>query len=153
MLGFMYWVFMQRALGMSILKRHGRDVTGEPSVGKLMEKHRTWGWLLFAYCFAGLIAGAVLTRHLYPQITVDFGQTYGHGYIGALGLACLLMSLVLGLSIKRVMKPKIRERFVAFHTNIVYLIAAFAILSLLTGVGVLAFGPGQAETQQIYIAP
>jgi|GEM_PF-1566981 len=153
MLGFMYWLYMQRSLGISILKRHGRDVSGEPSVEELVGKHRAWGWMLVIYCFAGLVAGAVLTKYLYPQITIDFGQTYGHGYIGTLSLGCILMSLVLGLSIKRVMKPKIRDRFVNFHTNIVYLIAVFAVLSLLTGVGVLVFGPGQAEAQLINIAP
>ncbi|OQA07779.1 MAG: hypothetical protein BWY66_01257 [bacterium ADurb.Bin374] len=152
MLGFLFWLYKQRSLGKSLLDRHGRLAKDETDFEATLAKHRFWGMILIGYCFAGLVAGAILTGMVYPEITVPFGQTYGHGYIGALGLGCLVMSLVLGLSIKRVVKPKIRERFVTFHTNIIFLVAAFAVLSLLTGAGILVFGPSQAVTQ-IQVTP
>jgi len=152
MLGFVFWLYKQRSLGMSLLDRHGRTTGDENDLKASRAKHRFWGMILTGYCFAGLVAGAILTGMVYPEITVPFGQTYGHGYIGALGLGCLVMSLVLGLTIKRIVKPKIRERFVAFHTNIIFLIAAFAVLSLLTGAGILVLGPSQAVTQ-IQVTP
>lgn len=147
MLGFLFWLYKQRSLGKSLLDRHGRIAKDETDFEATLAKHRFWGMILVGYCFAGLVAGAILAGMVYPEITVPFGQTYGHGYIGALGLGCLVMSLVLGLSIKRVVKPKIRERFVTFHTNIIFLVAAFAVLSLLTGTCILVFGPSQAVTQ------
>lgn len=152
MIGFIFWLYRQRSLGMSLLDRHGRNID-ESKFKATIDRHRSWGWLLLGYCFVGLIAGAALTSMVYPQITVVFGQTYGHGYIGTLLLGCLVMSLILGLSIKNVVKPKIRERFVTFHMNIVYLIAVFAVLSLLTGAGVLIFGPSQPVTQINMVAP
>lgn len=152
MIGFVFWLFRQRSLGMSLLKRQGRHAGDESEVGTMIARHRTWGWMLAGYCFAGLIAGAVLTGMVYPEITIPFGQTYGHGYIGTLGLGCLVMSLLLGLTIKRIVKPKIRDRFVTFHANFVYLIAAFAVLSLLTGAGILLLGPSHAATQ-IQVGP
>ncbi len=152
MLGFIFWLYKQRSLGMSLLDRHGRLASDETDAETSRAKHRFWGMILTGYCFAGLIGGAIMTGMVYPEITIPFGQTYGHGYIGTLGFGCLVMSLVLGFSIKRVVKPKIRERFVTFHTNMIFLIAAFAVLSLLTGAGLLVFGPSQVVTQ-IQVTP
>ncbi|HEY9070699.1 MAG TPA: hypothetical protein VIV61_10625 [Candidatus Ozemobacteraceae bacterium] len=152
MLGFMYWLYMQRNLGLSLLDHDRRHAPADDGFEGRKARHRTWGWLLTGFCFAGLIAGALLTGWVYPQIQEPFGQTYGHGYIGALGLGCLIISLILGLTIKSVVKPRIRERFVSFHTNIVYLIAVFAVLSLVTGAGILILGPSQPTTQ-IQVVP
>lgn len=152
MLGFIFWLYKQRSLGMSLLDRHSRIAGDENDAQASRAKHRFWGMVLTGYCFAGLIGGVIMTSMAYPEITVPLGQTYGHGYIGALGFGSLIMSLVLGFSIKRVVKPKIRERFVAFHSNAIFLIAAFAVLSLLTGAGLLIFGPSQVVTQ-IQVTP
>lgn len=138
MIGFFYFLYLQLVLGRKIqnLKEKSPEFVQRPN---LLETHKTYGYALCGVCLAGLFGGIWLTASVLGA-QLPFQQTYGHGFFGSLILACLVMSVVLGLSIKHVVKPKIRDRFMTFHANMVYIIGFFGILSLLTGLGVLIWG-------------
>ncbi len=138
MIGFFVFLYWQRVLGQKIaeMKEKSPEFVKRPG---LLEQHRTWGYVLTGLCAAGLFGGIFITSSVLGA-QQPFMQTYGHGFIGSVVLACLVMSLLLGLSIKSVVKPRIRERFLTFHMNMVYIIAVFGLLSAGTGLAVLIWG-------------
>ncbi|RCK80859.1 MAG: hypothetical protein OZSIB_2747 [Candidatus Ozemobacter sibiricus] len=138
MIGFFVFLYWQRALGQKIaeMKEKSPEFVKRPG---LLEQHRTWGYALTGLCLAGLFGGIFITSSVLGA-QQPFLQTYGHGFIGSVILGCLVMSLLLGLSIKNVVKPRIRERFLTFHMNMVYVIAAFGLLSAGTGLAILIWG-------------
>lgn len=140
MLGFFYFLYLQRNLGRRILVIKDKSPDFKHR-GSLIEVHRGYGYALTAIALIGLLAGIFVTTSILGA-TSPFLQTYGHGLFGSLILACIVTSLVLGLFIKHVKKPKIRDRFFEFHSNMVYIIAIFGLLSLLTGAIVLGWGLG-----------
>ena len=144
MAAFFYFLYCQRNLGLAILgvKEHSPDAGGRPA---LLEKHRGWAYWLVGMAFLGMIGGLVTTLKV-MGLTLPLQQTYGHGFFGILAVAALVAGFWLGTTIKTVVKPKIRERFQMFHGNMVYIIAVFGVLSLLTGAWVLISGPESLPT-------
>lgn len=140
MMGFFFFLYLQRELGLRILQIKDKSPDFK-SRDSLIDTHRTYGYGLVAFAVIGLLAGIFITTSVLGAAS-PFLQTYGHGFLGTLILACVVMGLVLGLSIKHVVKPKIRDRFLGFHTNMVYIIGIFGILSLITGGIVLTMGLG-----------
>ena len=138
MAGFFYFLFCQRNLGLSILtlKEHSPEFPGREA---LLEKHRAWGLWLVGMAFVGMIGGLAVTIGIMKISPLE--QTYGHGFFGLLAVAALVTGFWLGVAIKKVVKPKIRERFRTFHANIVLVVALFGILSLISGSVVLLRGP------------
>ncbi|MFZ2959964.1 MAG: hypothetical protein WA705_24045 [Candidatus Ozemobacteraceae bacterium] len=138
MLGFFGLLYQQRALGFKILglKERAPDFADR---GSLLQKHRTWAIGLLIWGILGMIGGVVMTLKVLEAPTA-FQHTYGHAFCALLVIACVFCAFALGVSIKKVVKPKIRERFLSFHVNIVYVIMAFGTLALATGAGVLIWG-------------
>ncbi|MBF0500586.1 MAG: hypothetical protein HQM09_10680 [Candidatus Riflebacteria bacterium] len=138
MLGFLACLYQQRVLGLTILGLKG-NAPEFSDRGSMLEKHVSWAYGLLAYIILGMIGGIAITLRVL-NAPEAFQHTYGHGFFGILALTGLICAYFLGVSIKKVVKPKIRERFRNFHTNIFYIIALFAGLSLISGAGVLIFG-------------
>ncbi|MBF0545066.1 MAG: hypothetical protein HQM08_11555 [Candidatus Riflebacteria bacterium] len=140
MVVFFYLLFMQKNAGLKIvsLKPHAPDFKDERK--KLLDSHRSMAYLILGIGFVGMIGGALVTTY-WLGYQVPFQLTYGHPFFGLLILAALIIGVILGFTIKDVKKPKIKERFLNFHYNIIYVVGAFAILSLLTGLIVLVNGP------------
>lgn len=139
MAGFFYFLYCQRQLGVSILslREHSPEFAER---GSLLEKHRAWAYWLVGMAFAGMIGGLVITMGV-MKLPLPLQHTYGHGFFGLLAVAALATGFWLGMMIKKVVKPKIRERFRSFHGNIVYVVAIFGLLSLISGGWVLLKGP------------
>jgi hypothetical protein len=145
MLGFFYFLFQQMKLGQAILQHKERPGEGEPR-GTLLDRHRSWGYWMIGYGVLGLIGGIVgALSFLSTDPIQPFLQTYGHGFMGTLALATLVIILFLGRNIRFITKPKIQKRFQSFHANMGYLVALFGLCSLITGALVLVWGPGSAS--------
>lgn len=139
MVGFFYFLYCQRGLGISIrsLNEHSPEFSQR---GAMLARHRTWGLWLVGWAVAGMIGGFAMTIGV-MKLPLPLQHTYGHGFFGLLAVAALVAGLWLGMTVKKVVKPKIRERFLTFHGNMVYVVAIFGLLSLLSGGWVLLRGP------------
>jgi uncharacterized membrane protein len=146
MLGFFYVLFCQTKLGRSILSIRPHSPEADQRA-MLTSKHRSWAQAILAIGFAGMIGGIVMAR-LALGIQEPFARTYGHGIVGLIGLALLVWGYLLGGRIKTIVKPRIQTRFLTFHTNIIYVVAFFGLLSLITGIVILVSGPSSTAAFQ-----
>jgi uncharacterized membrane protein len=146
MLGFFYFLFCQTKLGRGILSIRPHSPEADQR-DLLTSKHRAWGQALLALGFAGMIGGIVMTRWALG-IPEPFARTYGHGIVGLIGLSLLVWGYLLGGKIKTTVKPRIQTRFLTFHTNIIYIVAFFGLLSLVTGIVILVAGPSATAAFQ-----
>jgi len=137
MLAFFYFLFIQRNLGNRILNLKEKSPEYQDRE-KLVETHKSYAYGLTAMCFFGLMGGVITAWKLIKD-WAPFMNTYGHGFIGVLAFAFIVISLIIGSTMKSVVKPKIRERFLTFHINIIYIIFGLGILSLVSGGTVLFF--------------
>ncbi len=143
MAGVLYFVYVQRNLGLSIFRLREKDPAFDQRPA-MLATHRSYGIFLVFLCLLGFVGGILSTAYLLGW--APFLQTFGHGFVGALGLSVLVMMLVLGMNAKYVVKPKIRERFMSFHTNMIYIFGLFCLFSVLTGILSLVWGPGKLPT-------
>ncbi len=141
MAGFYYLLFLQRNLGKQIIELKERSPEYE-NRSQLVQKHKSYAFILLGVIFAGMIGGILVTSYLL-QSPMPLFYTYGHGFFGILSLAIIIAIVVLGFNIKNVIRPKIKNRFLQFHINMVYLVAIFGVFSLLTGVLTLTWGLSQ----------
>jgi hypothetical protein len=141
MLGFFYLLFLQKNLGYKILGLREKSPEYEEREG-MLTMHRTYAYGLLVWAAGGLLGGIIMA-HSALKVPAPFLHTYGHGFLGVLVLSLLVAMFFLGRSVKTVIKPKIRERFLHFHFKLIYLVGLTGLLSLATGAGVLFFGISQ----------
>ena len=139
MVGFFVFLFRQLKLVQEILGLKEKSPDWDRR-DDLIARHRQWSYLLLGWAFAGLIGGVVITMYVL-QASPAFMRTYGHGSIGTLAFAALLSAFFLGPAIKKVVRPRVRVRFLSFHLNMVYIVFGLGIFSLATGLAVLILGP------------
>ena len=138
MLAFFYVLYVQRSVGQRILSLKERSPEFDQR-DVLIGKHLSYGVILLVMIIGGLIGGIVMTS-MVLKAPAPFLHTYGHGFLGVLGLSGLVIMFLLGKNIKHVVKPKIRERFLRFHVQMIYLMAGTGLLSMVTGLIVLFRG-------------
>jgi len=141
MVGFFYLFYLQVKLGRKIagLKERSPEFADRD---KLKQQHRNYAYLLLGIIVVGMIGGILATAYVL-HAPATFFHTYGHGFFGVLSLGILVTGIVLWFNIKNVIKPKIKERFFLFHANITYLVWAFGVFSLVTGILTLLWGPSK----------
>ena len=141
MAGFYYLLFLQRNLGKQIFELKERSPEYE-NRNQLLEKHKSYAFILLAVIFVGMIGGIIVTTYLLKSPMPLF-HTYGHGFFGILSLAIIITVMILGFNVKNIVRPKIKNRFLQFHMNMVFLVAVFGAFSLLTGILTLTWGLSQ----------
>ena len=109
--------------------------------GLMLRIHRNISWVILFLAAGGLVTGVLSVRY-FLNILQPFAHTFGHGYLATLTITTILITHIIGFSIKNVIKPKIQKRFMMFHRNIIYVTALFALMSLATGIYVLITVPG-----------
>jgi len=139
-----YLLYQQREVGLSLLGLNQRSPDAAQRQG-ILDRHRQQAVLLLVLTTLGLFGG--IGSMIYVIGRPPFMFSYGHAFLGTLALATLVTTFGLGTNIKKVVKPKIQERFLRFHANLFYLIALFAGLTLCTGLAVLVLGPAALAAQ------
>lgn len=138
MLAFFYVLYLQRSLGLQILQLKERSPEFDKRP-KYLESHVNYAYILLAIIVIGMFGGILGTVYALSA-PAPFLHTYGHGFLGVLALACLVVIMIMGFNIKHVVRPKVRDRFFSFHMNLVYVIAGFGVFSFVTGLLILAKG-------------
>ena len=137
--GFFYLLYLQKQLGDKIAGLKERSPEFDQR-GLFLKGHRNYAYILLGVGFVGLIGGVLATVYALGA-PLPLYHSYGHGFFGLFIMSLLVSVFGLGLSIKNIMKPKIQQRFMGFHMNMVNLIAVLGILSMITGLIVLGKGP------------
>jgi hypothetical protein len=138
-------IWFQVRLGKRILATHERSPEFALR-GARLQQHRQLAFGLLVLVIAGALGGLGATLKFLPPPAPGesgeiFNRTYGHGYFGLLILGILVTTTAVGLNIKSILKDKIRKRFMLFHENMVWILLAFVVCSILTGVAVIWKGP------------
>lgn len=136
---FFYLFFRQYRSGKEIIQLRENSPQYETRSDRI-KSHRISAFILLTVSIAGFLGGILAVRYVL-EIDEPFGRTYGHGFFGILIISSLLVTIILGQTIKRIIKPKFRDRFLSFHSNMNFVTMAFFLLSAVSGLVILIRGP------------